>query len=344
MQVTGYLVHYKSVILFLFLFQIKLSAQQYHDPKVDNLVKSGIRKILEQDYHDAERVFRNLETNYSELPLGSIYLAAVKISKAIDYGIEFENDYIEEKLEKAEELSEKLLKLDQDNIWNHYFIALANGYKAYYYALDDQFLNAFKYGLDSYSEFEKCYLLDSTFYEAYIAIGSYKYWKSEKTKSLSWLPFIEDEREDGIKFLKESLKHYSYNQFLAVYSLIWIYINKGRSDEAIKLAEIILKKYPESRFFKWTIARAYTDVDKRKAISYYKDILESVSGLSKNHYNEIILKHKIAMLYHDLREDRKALQLCDEILEIENLPEEVADKLDERIDRVKKLKSELLEH
>lgn len=344
MQVTEYSVLYRFILIFVFITPFSLYSQHYPVAEVDLLLRKGIKSIIDQDYKRAENIFQKLNKEYPELPLGKIYLAAVKVTQAIDYGEQYDKEYIEKILDSADEISSTLLKSRPDYIWYIYFKALTNGYKAYFFALNDEYINAFKYGLNSYSDFEKCFNLDSTFYESYIAIGSYKYWRSEKTKSFSWLPFINDERGEGIKYLKIAIRNFSYNQYLALYSLIWVDINYNHSNEAIKLADSILKKYPDSRFFKWALARAYTDVDKRKAITIYKEILESVSELSKNHYNEIILKHKIAMLYHDINEDKKALKLCNEIIDIRNLSDDISEKLSDRLKRVKELKKELSDH
>ncbi|MDP4195180.1 MAG: hypothetical protein Q8940_09040 [Bacteroidota bacterium] len=320
-----------------------MKAQQYPNSKVDMLLKGGIEDIMSQNYQDAEKKFQRLKEGYPELPLGNIYLAALKIAKTVDVEDRFDENYILGKLSEADKQCTKLLEKNDKDLWSQYFMALEKGYLAYYHALEKNYISAFSNGLSSMSRFEKCLQYDSSFYEGYIAIGTYKYWKSEKTRFLHWIPFVKNEKETGIRLLKKATERSSYNRHLAIYSLIWIYINEKESNLAVQEAEKALKKYPHSRYFMWALARAYQDIDKRKAISVYKDLLDSYLDLKdNNHYNEIVIKHKIAMLYHDIGENKKALKLCDEILGTGSLSAYVADKLDERITRVKKLKSELL--
>lgn len=340
---TEHLVHYKSLLLAIFLLcPFALRAQQFPVLKVDQLMKGGIEDIISQDYQEAEKKFQRLKDNFPELPLGNIYLAALKIAISVDLGDTFDENYILSRLGEAEKQCNKLLDKNEKNVWNQYFIALDKGYLAYYHALNKDYIAAFSSGLSSISHFEKCLQADSSFYEGYIAIGTYKYWKSEKTKFLNWLPFVNNEKEAGIRLLKTAIDKSSYNHYLAANSLIWIYINEKNPSLAVQEAEKALKRYPENRFFKWALARAYQDIDKKKAIAAYKDLLDSYMGLkNNNHFNEIILKHKIAMLYHDLGENKKALRLCNEILETNTLSNPVAEKLDKRIDRVRKLRSEL---
>ena len=90
------------------------------------------------------------------------------------------------------------------------------------------------------------------------------------------------------------------------------------------------------------MARAYEDVDKHKAILIYYEILNSFTETEKlNRCNEIILKHIIAQQYYRLGDNKSALALCNEILNIKDLTDFELDKLGDRLDRVKSLKGEI---
>lgn len=346
MQVTERSVHYKfKITLFLFVFWGYFSStfgQQFPDRTIHSQLSDGINKIIDQDYTGAEQVFARMVKKHPDLPAGNIYLAAVKIARSVDYGEPFNQTAIQDRLDRAEEQCKMLLKKDDKDVWHNYFYALLKGYSAYYNALKKDYISAFANGVNSISYFEKCLQADSSFYESYLALGTYKYWKSEKTEFLEWLPFITDERETGIKFLETTLQHKSYNSHIGIYSLVWIYLNNKQPDKAISLAEKALSNHPNSRFFKWTLAAAYERKDKHKAISVYRDILNSILQLPvNNRYNEIVLKHKIAMLHHDLGENRKALEYCNEILRITGLTEYTLDRLENRLERVQNLQKEL---
>ena len=309
---------------------------------MDSLLRGGIENIINQKYDLAKKDFIILDKDFPKLPVGKIYIAAVEIAKSYDLAIPFKTDLINENLDEAKEMSEALIDSEEDNIWNNYFLALADGYKAYFDALTGDWLSAFGIGVTSVHLFEHCLKVDSTFYEALIATGTYKYWKSSKMEFLNWLPFVSDEREEGIKLLEEAVNNSSYNSYLAINSLIWIYIDRHEFIKAIGIAESALVRYPNSRFFKYGLARAYEDVDKQKAIQIYYEILNSFSDSEKlNHCNEIILKHIIAQQYYRLGDNKSALALCNEILSIKNLSDYELDKLGDRLDRVKSLKREL---
>jgi hypothetical protein len=318
------------------------SAQDYPDPVVHNYVKTGIKKIIEQDYTSAVSTFTKLKNEYPANPLGKIYLAATYIARAYDYGEPFDEEKIESLLTDSYIQAKALLDKDSKNIWYNYFVALSEGYSAYFAAIKGNYFSAMSSGLSSVDYFEDCVEQKHDFYEAYIAIGTYRYWKSRKTEFLNWLPFVSDDREEGISLLEHSVKHTSYNSHLAINSLIWIYIDQKKSVKAVNLAEFALKENPGCRIFKWCLGRAYEDVDRRKSILIYNEILQSYPPEGKsNHLNEIILKHKIAQQYDKLGDKTKALNLCNEILGIKNLSDFVKEELGDRLKRVEDMRKDL---
>ena len=221
MQETERLGRYSGFIsLLTFLFFHSVFPQEYPDKTIDSLLKSGINDIINQKYTEAESKFTLLDKNYSGLPLGNIYIAAVHIAKAFDYGEEYDTDFIESHLESAKKTSEKLLSSDKNNLWYNYFTALTEGYIAYFDALKENWLSALSTGISSISGFEDCLNIDDKFYEAYIAIGTFEYWQSRQMDFLNGLPFYEDRTKVGIENLRTAAESASYNSYLAINSLI----------------------------------------------------------------------------------------------------------------------------
>jgi outer membrane protein assembly factor BamD (BamD/ComL family) len=325
------------------MFSGNIFSQEYPDGSVNLLLKSGIDDIINQNYSQAKSEFEKLNSKYPDLPFGKIYLAATEIARSYDYGEEYKGEVISKYLNLAKGQSESLLNKNSENIWNHYFLGLTEGYISYYEGLNGSWLTSLKEGINSESNFEECLKRNPDFVEAYSGLGTYKYWKSKKTGFLTWLPFVHDDRAEGINYLEKAVDKSSYNTYLALNSLIWIYIDKKNFDNAVRISEKALKKYPKSRFFRWGLARAYEDLDRSKAINSYYEIMNSYQDLnSMNHYNEIVLKHLIAQQYEKIGEKSKALKLCNEIMAIRNLSEFVKNKLGDRLERVKELQERVL--
>jgi hypothetical protein len=329
-------------ILFLFIFFQNNFAQIYPDKSVHKILKSGIDLIIDQKYDEAEKLFDQLDKTRKDIPLGKIYLAAVQIAKSYDYQQPYDDELITKYLEGAKKISERLINNEPKSIWNNYFLALTEGYIAYYDALSESWLKAFTTGLSSVSGFEDCLEIDKNFYESFIAIGSYKFWKSSKTEFINWLPFIDDEKELGIKYLQKAINYSGYNSHLAIHSLIWIYIEQKDFEDAKKVAELALTNYPKSRIFKWGLARAFEEIDPERSIILYKEILNSYpKNLKSNKINEVTLKHIIAQQLVKINKRNDALKICNEILSINNFTKFETDKIADRFERVKSLKQEL---
>jgi hypothetical protein len=341
MQVIELLGHYKLIFLFVFCSNLNL-AQSLTDDFLENQIKKGINYIVIQNYDLAEKTFQDIDTKYVELPLGKIYLAATLIAKSYDYETPFEDEKITSYLSEAKKVSENLLKVNKTDILFNYYYALAIGYQAYFEALKGNVLKAFSLGLNSYDIFEDILKKDSSFQDAMIAVGTYKYWKSDKLKYLNWLPFIEDEREIAKRLLINAIKNNSFNSHLAIYSLIWIFINERDFIRAKNIAELALKKYPQSRLFREVLARVYEDIDLNQSINLYYKLLDSYQNLNlNNRVKVIIIKHKIAIQLQKLGKDQQALKICDEILSIQDLSNYELEKLESRLERIKRMKIEL---
>jgi len=343
MQVIERLVRF-SLLVQIFLTTL-ISAQIYPDNNIHNLISEGLNYTLNQNYGSAKKSYQNLIVEYPDQPFGYIFLAGVSITEAVDYCEPFDDEFITSNLDKAEEISDRLLTENNEDVWHNYFSALTNAYLAYYQALNLDYISAFTNGLTSILGFQKCLEIDENFYESYLAIGTYLYWKSEKMEFLNWFPFIADDKEKGIKLIERAIDSTTYNKYLAINSLIWIYITEGKDSSAIELAEKTLKRFPKSRIIKWGLARAYKNVDKKHSIKIFLEILDSLKDIPGiNRCNEITLKHKIAMIYLDMGNEQKALICCNEILSIENLNDFEMKIIESRIERVKQLRQNILQN
>lgn len=317
-------------------------AQTLPDRTLDSLIKAGIYNVTSQNYDSAENIFAGVASAYPELPLGNLYLAATEILKSSDYGFPLNEKRIEYLLEISLDKAESNLQKDEDNLWNNYYIGLVKGFEAYYYGISGGMLSALSAGLKAVTYFEKCISVDSDFSDAYIALGTYKYWKSEKTEFLNWLPFVPDERKTGINFLRKGVFGKSKNSLLGFNSLIWIYIREKNFEEALKIANEGLNRYPSSRMLKMSLARIYENSDLTRANSLYREIMASYEKEKKfTNYRRVILLHKLAQNHYRMGDKAKALSLCNEILAIKNFTEYESEKLKNRLKRVNDLRNEL---
>ena len=156
-----HLVRSSFVILFVALnFCI---AQSHPNLKIDSLLNIGIKKIVLAGLYERKKYFYYLIQSYENIPLGNIYLAATEIAKSVDYEEELNENYLDSLLTLAKIKTDVLLKIDDENLWYHYYEALIYGYQAYYSALTSNLVSAFADGVLSLQNFQKCLEIDPKF-------------------------------------------------------------------------------------------------------------------------------------------------------------------------------------
>lgn len=323
-------------VFFVVIFTTNIHSQKYPDSTVHSLLTKGINFVIDEEFEQAEKVFLTLQQYNKSLPIADIYIAGTEIAKSFDLKLPYNEKKISFHLNRAKSTSKKMVESEPSNPWAIYFLALGEGYSAYYSAIRGSWLPAFSEGLNSFNNFERCLSMDSSFNDALIAIGSYKYWKSRKTNFLNWLPFFQDEEDYGIELLRTSIVSQTYNKHLAYNSLIWIYIDRKQFRNAISLTEIVLKEHPNSRFFKWSYARAVEEFDYEKANNIYMDILNSLDKKQEGfRINFIILQHKIAQNLIKMNKLKAAQKILKNLLSVNNLSSYEKERLGDRIERVK---------
>jgi len=252
-------------------------------------------------------------------PMGHFFRAAVLQSRMMDYE-EYEND------EKAffaatricRQLAQLKLKDRRDEAWAHFFLGSALGYEAFFIGKKKKYLEAFRYGWQSLQHLEAALKIDPQLYDAYLGIGTYKYYRSKMSKSFSWLPFVKDKREVGIRMIRQALAKGRYSRTAAINGLGWILMDESSPAEALALIDSALAMYPNSRFFLWSAGEAAYRVERyEQAAAHYRLILSSLQN--ENHlspYLELVGRTRLTKVYQAAAKIEEA---CRELERIGNL-------------------------
>lgn len=301
-------------ILFSFLL-IKIPAVIAQTPFQDSLliqVERSIEYTIIQDYTAAEKLGRQLVKQYPTHPIGCLFLAATFQSKMMDFETKiWENDFFSA-LDSARFRARNYLKQHPKDGWTHFYIGSADVYRGFYESKLKNYFAAYRYVTRGIGHLEKAVKLNPEIYDAYLGLGSYKFWRSEKTKSLAWLPFISDEREVGLELIMKSVEKGKLTRFAAINGLVWIYLEQKKYDTALHWAKIGEAAFPDSRYFHWCLAETYFRKQQfTPAIEYYSKILSSLNQETfNNHYNEIVCHRKIAEAHFELERYQLALVHC----------------------------------
>lgn len=283
--------------------------------EISTLIDATIR----QDYQRAFAICEQLQTRYPAHPLGYFFEAATLQARMLDYEEYAEKERFFKLTAKVREMSKQALRDDPKNSWYHFFIGGALGYEAYFLGREHHYLKAFSEGWNSIQSLETAIALDTSNYDAYLGIGTYRYYRSKLSKYLSWLPFVGDEKEAGIRMIRQAIDHGKFSRAAAMNGLIWIYIDEEKFRQADELIETALAEYPTSRFFLWAKATSASEQKKwHQAEQVYFDILKSYRAEGvRSHYNELLCHARLAQIYDHLRKAELAQTHAKTALQIE---------------------------
>jgi len=284
-----------------------------------DLIQQGIRQSIEQDYAAAIQSFRKIKSEFPKEPTGYFFEAAAIQTRMMDYENYEQEDLFKSLLDATITLAKTKLKKDKTDAWAYFYLGSAYGYLALNKAKQDNFLEAFRYTRHSLNALGKSIKLDTTLYDAYLGIGMFKYYQGKFSKYLSWMPFVNDEREAGIAMIRTAMTKSKFSQYSALNSLCWILIEEGQYHDADSLLNQAMSEFPDTRLFLWAAAKSAREQQRwQDAISYYKQILNSFKEENvSSPYNELGCYQGIVESFVELEDFTAASLACDSINDID---------------------------
>gem|GEM_PF-229259 len=315
-------------------------ALPFSEAEVDTLIREGIRATILQKFDRADSLFRMLQRRNPDDPRAFFYQAAALQSRMMDA-----EDYSREKeflqlIEETVQRADRILKRSPGNAAAMFFKGAALGYRGFYHAQRKRYLKGIRDALRGIGFLNRAVQLDSAFYDAYLGIGTYKYWRSRLTEFLHWLPFFPDKKEEGIRLIELAARKGRYGRDVAANELMWVELDRKNYWRALAIGQEMLEKYPGSRFFMWPMAEAYFRSGQfSRAIELFRRLMESYrKEPENNHYNEIICGLRIAQAYLKLGLERRACQQAREMLALP-LAAEVKKRLGKRLKELQRISS-----
>ena len=232
---------------------VSISWGQAHlpEPRLHALILQGIDLTWQERYKVADSVFLELTREFPDHPAGYIYRAGLLQSVAMDNEDVVDRARFDSLIELGKLKAKELVRNDQLRQWGHFFLGTADGSDSYARVYRGDWFGGTRRALASVSSFKDALGIDSTLYDAYAAIGAFNYWRSRKTESFNWLPFLGDDRPESFVLLQKSIDGGIYNRSTALSLLSAICLDAGRYDQAIRCCEEALRRYPSNRTFLW---------------------------------------------------------------------------------------------
>ncbi|MDZ7269136.1 MAG: hypothetical protein ONB48_17715 [candidate division KSB1 bacterium] len=261
----------------------------------ESLLQASVQYTINQEYDRALAAIDRAIALAPHHPLGHLFRAATLQSMMLDYEDNSEEKEFYRSLKKCRELAEKHLRQRPNDAAAHFFLGSAYGYESFHVSKHRRYLEAFHHGLKTIRHLEAAIRLDSTLYDAYLGIGSYKYYRSKLSKKLP-VPLFSDERAAGIHMIRQAIAHGRYARYPAMNGLTWILLAEDRPQEAYALADSALRQFPNSRFFLWGAAESAARLGRHaQALAFYRQIMTTLQQEQKlSPYLEAVCRTKMA--------------------------------------------------
>lgn len=216
----------------------------------------------------------------------------------------------------------------RDDPWGYFFCGTGYGYKAVWLAHKGSWLKAMFAGLNAKSRFSDAIRLDAHFYDCYTGLGNYHYWSSVKIRK--FLPFLPDNRDDGLRELRLAADSSRISTKAAQIGLAWAMLNEKNYPEALKFGNQLKETANSGRNSLWILGGIYwRSGNLRKAADMYNQIIESLERAgNQNGYNLIFLHYRKGVCYYGMGNNKAAEEEFKTVLSYDP-PKDVRKRLDD---------------
>lgn len=308
------------------VFYLLCPNQIYAGHIPENLI-SCLNQVTTYIYNDrfeqAESQIDSLSREGNARPFDFLFRSTLYQSQMMAAESNYLEDQFFDCLDSVDFYSKQMLETGQDSTLAFYFLGHSHAFRSLHQGRAGHTWSAVKKALGARKAYDKGYKTDSTFHDIAFGLGSYKYWKSVKTKALNWTPLFKNEKNKGIELLRLAADSSSISRDPARAALIWVYINEKQYGQAITLADEMLKKYPHGLTFLWPLGQAYFELgDYPQAILIYTKIKNKLSTNPGNYFNIVEASNYLFQSYKSQlpETENSQTEICRLAEELKNSP------------------------
>jgi tetratricopeptide (TPR) repeat protein len=307
---------------------------------------SLIQKALHYAYKDSfAQAYRCLDSIIEQTPdyyPAIVVKAGVLYMEMADDESYERKDYFMSMIDSSSHALEKHLDSLPNDPWALFFLGTAYSYNAVWEGQHGSIFKTLSLGLKVGKLFGRTADIDSTFYDAYLGLGFFHYLRSAKLGILRSLPFVADQREQGIQELKKAAIFGKYGNLSAALSLGWIYYDQKKYSLSRQIIDSLIASGQDGRQVQWlkaTVCRAQSDAD--GLIAAFESIKEGlIKRGNQNNYNLVTCDFYLGQAFYIKGDKQKALYYFEKALEYKLSPsveKRVSKKLEAARDYRRKL-------
>jgi len=269
-------------------------------PEVDSIIFTGLRLVYADSTIQAVEEFKKLIDIFPDDPIGYFYVAATLQNMMDDYRNYSSQDEFNQYLNLAIKTAEDRKKKGNLDAYDYLYLGGAIGFRGIHKALTGDWVGGFVDGLKGRNNLVKALEVDSTLYDIYYGLGSYHFWRSLKSRSFWWLPFIGDNRQKGIEMIKSVIEKGKYAKQDAQFALVRIWVENKEYDKAFGQINKLSQIYPNKPFLLWFLGQAQLENNMYSgAIQTYRNLLEAL--IASPYYGltgEVECRYDLALAYY----------------------------------------------
>ena len=290
---------------------------QLNPPEVEHLIKSGLEYSYVEKFDSAQYYFNLVKEKYPDNPAGYFFDAALIQLKMMDECQFLEEEKYYSLMRQTINLSEILLS-ENTNMWAKFYLANAYIYQAVYKGFRKDYFETFKLGMKGGKMMQDVVKEDSTFYDAYLAAGTFEYFWARASRYLPFLNLGGGDVEGAIGKLNIAAEKSIYSGPTARNSLVFIYGEEGRFNLAEEIIDSLLVEYPTSKTFKWNKAELeFKRRDFRTAAVVFEDLYDHYDAHNeKNYANLAQCRLYLGKCFVELGEKDKARANLKEVIRL----------------------------
>ncbi len=207
---------------------------------------------MDRRYREAREVFDRMEQKDPDSLLPSMGRLLSLMVQSLEK--EAPKDLLEKEFAaefpKNQALLRKVERRGELNAWDHFLLGGSLGVRGLYELEHRRYFAAFMHGLKALSHINVVAKLDPEIHDVAFARGMYKYYRSVKTRYLWFLPFVGDQREEGLAEIRQALDAGHYAVPAAKIALVMLSEREKKDAEGIRLGREYLREYPNCKLIR----------------------------------------------------------------------------------------------
>jgi tetratricopeptide (TPR) repeat protein len=293
-------------IFFILTATSSLGATLKPGPAQFATINRAVDLVFTDSFDAATALISRYNDTIAGQPIYHLLQASILYARRMD-----SEDYSRERefmtnVNRSIDALDKWIDKNPDDAWAYFLWGSAYGYKAVWQGQKGDWLKSLLSGLKAKSRFFDALGLDSTLYDSYTGTGSYHYWSTVKLRK--FLPFVADNRDEGLRELKIAMDSSLISSKAAGFGYGWALLNEHRYYDALKIANHLEGETHGGRSSLWLLGAIYwANGNLRKAEESYGMLIRSLEQVgNQNFFNLIYCRYRKGVCEYDLHDYKSA--------------------------------------